>query len=80
MLIKLQDFVVCSSVGIYSPLLKCYVIVDFYPLFRVVDLAAGVDFVYEGPYTLKVIAITDSPLNEPQWFTEEEIIRYNNMN
>jgi len=55
-------------------------IVDFYPLFRVVDLAAGVDFVYEGPYTLKVIAITDSPLNEPQWFTEEEIIRYNNMN
>ena len=54
--------------------------VGFYPVFRVVDLATGKDFIYDGFYTLKVIAVTDSPTNEPRWFTEEEIVRYNNMN
>jgi len=54
--------------------------VDFYPVFRVFDLATGKDFIYKGFYTLKVIAVTDSPTDEPHWFTEDEIYKYNNMN
>jgi len=54
--------------------------VAFYPAFRVVDLATGKDFVYKGFYMLKVVAVTDSPTNSPRWFTEEEIVKYNNMN
>jgi len=43
-------------------------------------MATGEEFIYKGFYTLKVIAVTDSPTEPPQWFTEEEIERYNNMN
>jgi len=53
---------------------------DFYPVFRVVDLATGEDFIYEEQYMLKVIAVTDSPTNPPRWFSQDEIIRFNNMN
>jgi len=53
---------------------------DFYPVFRVVDLATGKDFIYDGFYTLKVVAVTDSPANEPRWFSDDEIVKYNNMN
>lgn len=65
---------------LYCILTAASFFVDFYPVFRVVDLATGEDFIYKGYYTLKVIAVTDSPTNSPQWFTEEEIVRYNNMN
>jgi len=46
----------------------------------VVDLATGKDFIYDGFYTLKVVAVTDSPANEPRWFSDDEIVKYNNMN
>ena len=54
--------------------------IDFHPVFRIVDLATGEDFVYKGFYMVRVIAVTDSPTNPPRWFTEEEIVKYNNMN
>jgi len=60
--------------------LSSAVYVDFHPVFRIVDLATSEDWRYEGFYTLKVIAVTDLPENPPRWFTDEEIIKYNNMN
>jgi len=54
--------------------------VALHPVFLVVDLATGEDFIYEDFYMLKVIAITDWPENAPRWFTEDEIVRYNNLN
>jgi len=70
--IRFLSFSRCQSVIVVA--------VALHPVFRVVDLATGEDFIYEDFYTLKVIAITDSPEIEPRWFTEEEIAKYNNMN
>ena len=52
----------------------------FYPVFQVRDLATGEQNIWRGNYTLKVIGGGKGGINNIRRFTDEEIIKYNNLN
>ena len=60
--------------------LCCYVSTEFMPRFRIQDLLTGSSKSYNGKYSLRVIGGSGKSVDDIEYFSEDEIFRYNNKN
>ena len=56
-----------------------WLLLAFYPSFLLVDMASGEKRKFDGKYSLKIVAITASLSSNAIYFTDEEILYYNNL-